>query len=117
MDAASPAPFQDGNTYFPAPELAEGAHISALDAYEEMYRLAVDKPNAFWAENAAAFLDWHEPWDEVLVGDFTSDRIEWFKGGKLNVSYNCIDRHVKTWRRNKAALIWEIGRASCRERV
>lgn len=107
MDAASPAPFQDGNTYFPAPELAEGAHISSLEAYEEMYRLSVDKPNAFWAENAAAFLDWHEPWDEVLVGDFTSDRIEWFKGGKLNVSYNCIDRHVKTWRRNKAALIWE----------
>ena len=106
MDAASPAPFQDGNTYFPAPELAEGAHISSLEAYEEMYRLSVDKPNAFWAENAAAFLDWHEPWDEVLVGDFTSDRIEWFKGGKLNVSYNCIDRHVKTWRRNKAALIW-----------
>jgi acetyl-CoA synthetase len=52
-------------------------------------------------------LDWYKKWDKVLVEDFKEGKHEWFVGGKLNVSHNCLDRHLKTWRRNKAALIWE----------
>ena len=52
-------------------------------------------------------LDWYKRWDKVLVQDFKEAKHEWFIGGKLNVSYNCLDRHLNTWRKNKAALIWE----------
>ena len=52
-------------------------------------------------------LDWYKKWDKVLVEDFKEGKHEWFVGGKLNVCHNCLDRHVKTWRKNKAALIWE----------
>ena len=56
---------------------------------------------------AEEFLYWHKKWDTVLEYEFDTPRIKWFSGGKTNVAYNCIDRHLTTWRRNKAALIWE----------
>ncbi len=70
----------------------------------EVYEKALEDPDGFWAEMAES-VDWFEPWDTVLEWD--CPKAEWFVGGKLNVSYNCIDRHLQTWRRNKAALIWE----------
>ena len=69
-----------------------------------MYERAQKDPEGFWAE-AARSLDWFKPWDKVL--EWNPPIAKWFAGGKINVSYNCLDRHVKTWRRNKAALIWE----------
>ena len=69
-----------------------------------MYERAKKDPEGFWAE-AARSLDWFKPWDKVL--EWNPPIAKWFIGGKLNVSYNCLDRHMKTWRRNKAALIWE----------
>jgi acetyl-CoA synthetase len=69
-----------------------------------VYEKAKKDPEGFWAE-AARSLDWFKPWDKVL--EWNPPIAKWFTGGKLNVSYNCLDRHVKTWRRNKAALIWE----------
>ncbi len=85
----------------------ERAHIKSMDEYEEMYRRSVEDPEGFWAEQAEEFLYWHKKWDTVLDYEFETPRVEWFKGGKTNVAYNCIDRHLTTWRRNKAALIWE----------
>ncbi|MFC2002828.1 acetate--CoA ligase [Chloroflexota bacterium] len=90
----------------PPEELSKKAHIKSLDEYKEIYQRSVDDPEGFWAE-AAEQLDWYKKWDKVLVEDFKEGEHEWFVGGKLNVSYNCLDRHLKTWRKNKAALIWE----------
>src|SRR6186713_2878992 len=69
-----------------------------------IYERAAQDPNAFWSALAGE-LEWIAPWDKVREGDFPDAR--WFVGGKLNVSANCIDRHIRTARRNKAALIWE----------
>ncbi|HET6498819.1 MAG TPA: acetate--CoA ligase [Coriobacteriia bacterium] len=85
----------------------ERAHIKSMAEYEEMYRRSVEDPEGFWAEMADEYLHWHQKWDTVLTYEFDTPRVEWFKGGKTNVAYNCVDRHLATWRRNKAALVWE----------
>ena len=87
-------------------ELAEQAFIKSLDEYKNIYKRSIEDPERFWAEMAEQ-LDWYKKWDKVLVADFKNAKHEWFVGGKLNVSYNCLDRHLKTWRKNKAALVWE----------
>lgn len=74
--------------------------------YQEMYKKSVEDPEAFWAEQAER-LTWFQKWDTVLSHDFASGKVEWFKGGKLNVSYNCLDRHLNGPLKNKAAIIWE----------
>ena len=84
----------------PTAALREQANINDPSVYER----AQKDPEGFWAE-AAGSLDWFKPWDRVL--EWKPPIAKWFAGGKINVSYNCLDRHVKTWRRNKAALIWE----------
>ncbi|MFC1928717.1 acetate--CoA ligase [Chloroflexota bacterium] len=90
----------------PPKELSAGAYIKSLDDYKKIYQKSVDDPEGFWGELAEQ-LDWYKKWDKVLVEDFGEAEHQWFVGGKLNVSYNCVDRHLKTWRKNKAALIWE----------
>jgi len=85
----------------------ERAYIGSMEEYEEMYRRSVEDPEGFWAEMAEEYLYWHKKWDTVLDYEFDTPRVEWFKGGKTNVAYNCIDRHLTSWRRNKAAIIWE----------
>ncbi len=90
----------------PPKELSEKAYIKSLDEYREIYRRSIEDPAAFWGEMAEQ-LDWIKKWEKVLVEDFKEGKHQWFIGGKLNVSYNCLDRHLKTWRKNKAALIWE----------
>ncbi len=85
----------------------ERAYLKSMDEYEEMYNRSIEDPEGFWAEQAEEFLYWHKKWDSVVEYEFETPRVEWFKGGKTNVAYNCIDRHLTTWRRNKAALIWE----------
>jgi acetyl-CoA synthetase len=84
----------------PTGALREQANINDPSVYER----AKKDPEGFWAE-AARSLDWFKPWNKVL--EWNPPIAKWFTGGKINVSYNCLDRHVKTWRRNKAALIWE----------
>ncbi len=71
-----------------------------------MYKKSIDNPETFW-QNAAEDITWFKKWDKVSVGDFNSGEIKWFSGGKLNASYNCLDRHLSTWRKNKTAIIWE----------
>jgi acetyl-CoA synthetase len=81
------------------------AHIDA-DKYRELYSRSVEDPDGFWSEMAAEFLDWEQPWREVRRYDFHSGQASWFAGGRLNVSVNCIDRHLAT-RADQTALIWE----------
>jgi acetyl-CoA synthetase len=70
--------------------------------------MSVEQPNEFWAKMAEENIEWFQKWDAVEEYDFTDDIfIRYFQGAKLNASYNCLDRHLKTWRRNKAALIWQ----------
>ena len=91
---------QENRQFPPSDAFRAQANLNDPAIYE---RAAAD-PEAFWAEQARE-LEWMKPWDEVLV--WKPPYAQWFPGGKLNVSVNCIDRHVRTARRNKAALIWE----------
>jgi acetyl-coenzyme A synthetase (EC 6.2.1.1) len=92
---------------FPPPkEVSEKAYIKSMEEYRKIYKESIDDPEKFWGKLGEQ-LDWYKKWDKVLVEDFANAKHEWFVGGKLNVSYNCLDRHLKTWRKNKAALIWE----------
>ena len=76
-----------------------------MEEYRELYEKAKANPEAFWAELAENELHWFKKWDQVL--DWQPPFAKWFVGGKINISYNCLDRHLTTWRKNKAALIWE----------
>jgi acetyl-CoA synthetase len=94
------------SVFKPSPEVSKQAYIKSFDEYKKIYKESEKNPEAFWA-GLATQLDWYKKWDKVLVEDFKEGKHEWFIGGKINVSYNCIDRHLKTWRKNKAALVWE----------
>ena len=91
----------------PSKEFSAKAHIKSLAEYETMYKRSVEDPEGFWGEMAEKNLTWFKKWDKVLDYDFNKPYIKWFSGGKLNVSYNCLDRHINTPTRNKAAIIWE----------
>ncbi len=96
----------DVKTYPVPAEFAANAHIDEA-RYHEMYQRSVDDPEGFWAEQAEAELDWFKPWDRVLEWSYEGDvQIKWFEGGKLNVAYNCIDRHLDK-RGGQTAIIWE----------
>jgi acetyl-CoA synthetase len=90
----------------PPQEIRQEAYIKSMEEYREIYQRSINDPEGFWAELAEQ-LNWFKKWDKVLVEDFKEAKHEWFVGGKLNVCYNCLDRHLLTWRKNKAALIWE----------
>jgi acetyl-CoA synthetase len=86
----------------PAPGIVEAAVAKSRD---ELVRRARNDLASFWAEQAQGF-EWFQPWQQVL-DDSNAPFYRWFVGAKTNIAYNCLDRHVKTWRRNKLALIWE----------
>ncbi|MCK4742600.1 MAG: acetate--CoA ligase [Sulfuriflexus sp.] len=93
---------------YPVPtDFAAKANINAAD-YKAMYQRSLDDSDGFWAEQAESFLDWYEPWDKVSDCSFDEKdlHIRWFEGGKLNLTYNCIDRHLDT-RADQVAIIWE----------
>lgn len=79
--------------------------IHSLDDYQKQYKQSVDNPEAFWANVASEFV-WRKKWDKVLEWDFNKAEVSWFKGGKLNITENCIDRHLPA-RANQTAIIWE----------
>jgi acetyl-CoA synthetase len=91
--------------FSPSPEFSQAAQIKSLAEYEALYARAQANPEQFWAELAESELHWFKKWDKVL--DWQPPFAKWFTGGKINISYNCLDRHLTTWRKNKAALIWE----------
>ncbi|MGZ8956177.1 MAG: AMP-binding protein, partial [Methylovulum sp.] len=87
------------------PEIAARAHINP-QTYQTLYQYSIEQPEAFWAEQAELFLSWSKRWDKVVDFDYPSGYIRWFEGGKLNVSVNCLDRHLAT-RSDQTAIIWE----------
>jgi acetyl-CoA synthetase len=96
---------QEKRLFEPSAEFSQAAHIKSLAEYHQIYDRAKADPAAFWAELADQELHWFEKWHTVL--DWQPPSVKWFDGGKINISYNCLDRHLTTWRKNKAALIWE----------
>jgi len=97
---------EEKRVFKPSKELSQQAYIKSMAQYNKIYRKSIDDPEGFWAEMAEQ-LDWFKKWDKVLVQDFSDAKHQWFVGGKLNVSYNCLDRHLTGPRKNKAAFIWE----------
>ncbi len=97
---------KEQRTFPPPKELSEKAYIKSMEQYNEMYKRSVEDPEGFWGEIAEQNITWYKKWDKVLDYDFEKPYIKWFVGGKLNASYNCLDRHINTLG-NKAALIWE----------
>ncbi|TVP55305.1 MAG: acetate--CoA ligase, partial [Nodularia sp. (in: Bacteria)] len=96
---------QEKRSFPPTSEFAQNAQIKSLADYQQLYAQAKANPQQFWAELAETELEWFQKWDTVL--DWQPPFAKWFVGGKINISYNCLDRHLTTSRRNKAALIWE----------
>lgn len=96
---------QEKRLFTPAAEFSQKAHIKSLEDYQQLYDKAKADPQKFWASLAETELDWFQKWEKIL--DWQPPFVKWFDGGKMNISYNCLDRHLTTWRRNKAALIWE----------
>jgi acetyl-CoA synthetase len=91
-------------SFAPPAEFAERAHVKSFADYEALYARAAKDPDGFWAE-VASELTWDTPWRQVV--DWKLPDAKWFVGGKLNLSVNCLDRHVTTWRKNKAAIVFE----------
>jgi acetyl-CoA synthetase len=94
---------------FPPPsEFAEQARIKSRQQYEAMWRKSIEEPDTFWAEMAEEHIEWFKKWEAVEEYDFEENVfVQYFRGAKLNASFNCLDRHLATWRKNKAALIWQ----------
>jgi acetyl-CoA synthetase len=95
---------KEARVFDPPQSFSASAHIKNIAEYEAAYREAADHPEKFWGKIAAE-LHWFKPWDKVL--EWQAPWAKWFSGGLINLSYNCLDRHVATWRKNKAAIIWE----------
>ena len=89
----------------PVPANFKDAYINA-ERYQAMYSRSIEDPDGFWGEMAGEFLSWDQQWTQVVDYDFVKGTAEWFRGGRLNVSYNCIDRHLPE-RADQTALIWE----------
>jgi acetyl-CoA synthetase len=96
---------QETRTFPPSAEFSAAAHIGSMEDYLALWNRAKDDPAGFWGELADANLHWFKKWDKVLDGAMPETK--WFVGGKTNVAYNCLDRHLDGPRKNKAAIIWE----------
>ena len=91
---------------FPAADAVRRAAQLSQEDYQRLYRQSIEHPDTFWAEQAKGFLDWIKPWHTVQSSDINTGAAQWFAGGQLNVSYNCIDRHLAQ-RADQPAFIWE----------
>jgi acetyl-CoA synthetase len=90
----------------PPLNFSANAHVKNMDQYKKEYNESIADRNAFWAEKAER-ISWVKKWDSVGEFDYVNANINWFEGGKLNVSYNCLDRHVEAGDGDRTALIWE----------
>jgi acetyl-CoA synthetase len=98
------------------PRIRENAHIKSVEEYERRYRLSIDNPEWFWAEQAKA-LEWFHPWHRVFDADYEAVDFSWFSGGRLNACYNCVDRHVDHGRGDQTAIIWAADEPGVYERI
>ncbi len=104
MSAAIESVLTEARVFPPPPEFTASASVASMAEYEAMCARAEADPEGFWAD-VAAELTWARPWTQTL--DWKLPDARWFVGGALNVSTNCVDRHLTGWRRNKAAILWE----------
>ena len=81
-------------------------HIKTLEEYHQAYRRSIQDPESFWGEIAKENFVWHKPWDTVLNWDFTKPEVSWFEGAQLNITENCIDRHLSA-KGDKTAILFE----------
>ncbi|HEX7194458.1 MAG TPA: AMP-binding protein, partial [Chthoniobacterales bacterium] len=95
----------ENRLFKPPKAFSKRAYVKNLAEYEELYRKSIKNPEKFWAQQASELLVWREKWTTVL--QWKAPFAKWFVGGKLNVSENCLDRHLHGATRNKAAFIWE----------
>ena len=97
---------QENRVFNPPKDVSRGAEFKSMKDYLAAHKQSVESPETYWAA-VADKLVWHKKWDKVLVQNFSEAQHQWFVGGKLNVSENCLDRHIKGATKNKAAIIWE----------
>jgi acetyl-CoA synthetase len=95
----------DQAVFPPDTEFVRRAHVQGLPAYRDLYQRAAEQPETFWGDLAGRELFWFQKWSHVFEWD--PPFAKWFVGAKTNVSYNCLDRHLSTPRKNKVALVWE----------
>ena len=95
---------QETRSFPPSDEFKQQANVGP-ENYERMWHAAKDDPANFWGDLVREELDWFTPFDTAMQGDMPETK--WFTGGTLNACYQCVDRHLTTWRKNKAAIVWE----------
>jgi len=93
--------------FAPNPEFSSSAYIKSMDEYKKMYEESIKDPEGFWAKLADEHVSWYKKWNKVRDYDFKQAKIKWFTDAKLNVSYNCLDRHVENGHGDDIAIIWE----------
>ncbi len=91
----------------PPTEHRDGAHVKGIEEYEALYKRSMDDPEGFWGQRTKELLTWFKEPTKILDADLHKPEVKWFEDGELNVSYNCLDRHLENGRRNKAAIIWQ----------
>ncbi len=101
--------YMEKRVFNPSSEFVEHALLKSMSEYESLWERSINDPQGFWGEMAEKYIDWFQKWNgPVEEYSFKDDvHIRYFSGGKLNITYNCLDRHLKTWRKNKAALIFQ----------
>ncbi len=101
--------YMEKRVFQPPKEFVEKARLKSLDEYKKMWERSIKDPAGFWGEMASKHIDWFKKWDGAVEEYSFKDKIwlRYFVNGKLNITYNCLDRHLKTWRKNKAALIFQ----------
>ncbi len=98
---------QEKRSFQPPKEDQEQAHVKSFEEYQQHCKRANEDMEGFWKDRALELLSWFKEPENILEWDFHKPEVKWFQGGKLNVSYNCLDRHLTSGRRNKAAIIWQ----------
>ncbi len=91
--------------YAPSEEFVRRAHVQGIEAYRDLYQRAAERPEEFWGEVAEREIHWFEKWSHVF--EWNPPFVKWFVGARTNASYNCLDRHLQTGRKNKVAILWE----------
>jgi acetyl-CoA synthetase len=101
--------YTEKRVFYPTKEFVEKARLKSLDEYKKMWERSIKDPTGFWGEMATQHIDWFKKWTGAVEEYSFKDKIylKYFVNGKLNITYNCLDRHLKTWRKNKAALIFQ----------
>jgi acetyl-CoA synthetase len=97
----------EGKVFQPPEAGRDQAWVKSMEEYKKAYAHSMDDPEGFWAKRAEELVTWDKKWDKVLEYDLAVPEVKWFLGGKLNISTNCLDRHLTDGRRNKAAIIWQ----------